>query len=409
MSWFGTRLARRMLLLVAVIAGLVFAIKNAHAQVACDSLPGPRLYMQIGDTQQPLFKELGRALRDNGAASMTIIYITSPSCTNISSIYNDTPITTTMLYVPSASEMPGWTPSMAALNCAPPANTIADVTNSNVFISACDTNPVPSDIYVANGPVQAYVMAVPEASTETVITAEEAYYVFGHGPSAGMITPWNDDSQAFRRRFTTSTLLAWAYNLGIVPPTKFKGIETASSMEVVNALRNSTAPQKAIGILGAEVYDQFRNELDVLAFRGYRQYAAYYPDSSASSFDKKNLRDGHYTVWSPTVYLTRQTGGVPDNAQARYLLDLVRGHTVTPAPLFNPTNIIMHNGLIPDCAMEVQRDMEGGDLRRYQPTEECVCYFESQTGGTSCRTCNDQAACDGSGGGVCRNGYCEEQ
>lgn len=400
---------RLFILTGALCAWLTLTAREARAQVACDSLPGPHLYMQIGDTQQPLFKELGRALRDNGAGSMTIIYVTSPSCTNIAAIYNDTPIATTMLYIPSQAENPTWTPSMAALSCAPPAGTIADVTNSNVFISACDTNPIPSDIYVANGPVQAYVLAVPEASTETAITAEEAYYVFGHGPAAGMIMPWNDDTQAFRRRFTTSTLLAWAYNLGIVPPTKFKGIETASSMEVVNALRNSTAPQKAIGILGAEVYDQFRNELDVLAFRGFQQWAAYYPDSSATSFDKKNLRDGHYTVWSPTVYLTRQTAGVIDNPQAAYLLNLVRGLSATPAPNFNATNIVMHNGLIPDCAMEVARDAEGAPLRRYQAPEECVCYFESQNGGTSCRSCTVQANCDATGGGVCRNGYCEEQ
>ena len=33
------------------------------------------------------------------------------------------------------------------------------------------------------------------------------------------------------------------------------------------------------------------------------QYYAYYPDSTSSSIDKKNVRDGHYTVWSPTIWM----------------------------------------------------------------------------------------------------------
>lgn len=396
---------RWLMVTVIFLSGLYAG--RAEAQVACESLPGPRVYMQIGDTQQPLFKELGRALRDNTPHPITIVYVTSPSCTNIAAIYNDSPLTTTMLYVPSVAEDATWTPAMAALPCTPPAGRFSDVANSNVFISACDTNPVPADIQVSNGPVQAYVFAVPEASTETVITAEEAYFVWGFG-AAGMITPWNDETTMHKRRVTTSTLLSWAANIG-VPANKWKGVEQASSTAVVDALRNSTAPAKTIGILGAEVYDQLRNELDVLAYRGFRQWAAYYPDSSATALDKQNVRDGHYTVWSPTVYLTRQTGGVADNADARYIIDLVLGRTVTPAPNFNATLAVIHNGLVPDCAMGVQRTAEGGDMSLYQPPEECVCYYEAQVATTSCRTCGTTSDCTAGGGGVCRNGYCEEQ
>jgi hypothetical protein len=408
MTWLGSRSARWLTAFAALTAVVAFNARRADAGViACNALPGPHVYMQIGDTQQPLFKELGRALRDNTPRPITVIYVTSPSCVNIAAIYNDTPITTSMLYIPSTAENPSWTTSMAALPCTPPAGTISDIANSNVFISACDTNPIPADIATFNGPVQAYVFAVPEASTETVITAEEAYYVWGFG-AGGMITPWDDETAMHKRRVTTSTLLSWAANIA-VPPNKWKGVEQASSTAVVDALRNSTTPAKAIGILGAEVYDQFRNELDVLAFRGFRQWAAYYPDSSATALDKINVRDGHYTVWSPTVYLTRATAGVPDDADAKYVIDLVLGRTVAPAPNFNPTLAVIHNGLVPDCAMEVQRGAEGGDLSRYQPPEECVCYYEAQVATTTCATCSTTAQCTAAGGGVCRNGYCEEQ
>ena len=388
--------------LLAVIA-LALHARRAEAQVACDSLPNP-VYLQIGDTQQPLIKELGRALRENAASPITLVYVTSGSCTNIAAIYGDTRITTNMLYVPSVAESPGWTPSQPALSCVPPqGGVLADIANSNVFISACDPAPVPSDLAVFTGPVQAYVLAVPEASTQTAITAEEAYFVFGFG-QAGQVAPWDDESQLQIRTNTKSTLISWAYNIGVLPVSKWKGVRHDSSSMVVSQLQTSATPEKAIGILGAEVYDQYRSTLNVLAFRGFGQYAAYYPDSTASSLDKRNVRDGHYTVWSPTIYLTRQTGGVVDNPRAKYVIDLILGRTVTPAPAFNATEIVMHNGLVPDCAMQVQRSSEGGNLSRYQPAEDCTCYFESQVATTSCETCSAEDPCTA---GVCRNGYCE--
>jgi len=389
-------------------AALAAVPRAAHAGLPpCASLPNP-VYLQIGDTQQPLIKELGRALRDNPPNPLTLVYVTSGSCTNIAAIYNDTPITTNLLYVPSTVEDPRWTTASAARSCTPPPNGIVpDIANSNVFISACDTNPVPANLGVYTGPIQAYVLAVPEASTETAITAEEAYFAFGFG-RAGGIAPWDDETQMQIRTATKSTLLSWAFNIA-VPVPKWKGIRNDSSTMVVNGLRNSTAPAKAIGILGAEVYDQFRNDLDVLAFRGFKQYAAYYPDSDATSFDKKNVRDGHYTVWSPTVYLTKVTGGVPNSARARYLLDMITNHAVTPVPNFNPTLPVIHNGLVPDCAMGVKRAAEGGELSLYAPAESCVCYYEDQVGTSTCRTCLATPECTATGGGVCRSGFCEVQ
>lgn len=386
---------------VAALAALAAPrAADAGGLPACASLPNP-VYLQIGDTQQPLVKELGRALRDNTPFPLTLIYVTAGSCTNIAAMYASTPLTTNLLYVPSAAEDPTWTPAMPARSCTvPTGGVVPDIANSNVFISACDTNPVPAGVGVYTGPIQAYVLAVPEASTETAITAEEAYFTFGFG-AAGMITPWDDETQLQIRTATKSTLLSWAANIG-VPVAKWKGVRHDSSTQVVNALISSPTPQRAIGILGAEVYDQFRNQLDILAFRAFRQWAAYYPDSTATALDKQNVRDGHYTVWSPTVYLTRTTGGVPTSARAKYVIDLILGRTVTPAPNFNATLAVIHNGLVPDCAMQVRRTVEGGDLMPYRPAEPCTCYYEAQVATTTCQTCTTTCAT-----GVCRNGYCE--
>jgi len=396
------------------IGALVFALAVPRAASAadCDTLGlGTLVYAQVGDTQSNLMKRLGRALRGNTARPLTLVFRTSPSCVNIDQIFLQTPIpaATVMQYVPSTTEDAGWTPASPTLTCTIPAGAgvVPDVANSALFNSACPNGgTTPAHVKTTNGATQAYVFAVPEASTQTAITFEEAYFVFGFG-TAGMVTPWNDEAQLFIRALTTSTLLAWAANIS-VPGPKWKGAQqtgTMGSSLVVSRLASSTSPEKAIGILGAEVYDNERNRLNVLAYRAKGQYAAYYPDSTATSRDKKNVRDGHYTVWSPTVWMDRVNGATPLNADARYIVDLLTSApTVTPAPNFDMLGIITAGGLVPVCAMRVQRSFEGGPLSLYTPPAGCTCKYERLVDTTSCATCSPTQACTT---GVCRDGFCE--
>lgn len=394
---------------IPILSGLcvaMIALATSPLRAApCDDAPGAtKLYMQIGDTQEPLIKALARKLRDNAANPITIIYATSGSCTNIDAIVRDTPFTANMGYVPSSAEDPAWTPAMPPVACMPTApGKVPDIANSNVFVSACNLT-LPSTIAEIHGPVQAYVMAVPEANTaDRAITFEEAYFIFGFG-AAGKVSPWNDEAQLFIRTVTKSTLLSWAANIS-VPASKWKGVRYDKSSEVVSALISSPTPARAIGILGVEVYDANRDKLNVLAFRAKNQRYAYFPDSSPTATDKKNVRDGHYTVWSPTIYMAKGAAGVPSNPTAKYVIDLIAGRTATPAPDFDPVSLVVNAGIVPDCAMGVTRDFEGGPLRLYRPMESCVCRYEKlSTGKTSCQTCTNTCAT-----GVCRAGLCEER
>jgi hypothetical protein len=192
-----------------------------------------------------------------------------------------------------------------------------------------------------------------------------------------------------------------------VPPAKWQGTVEASSSAVVNAVATSTSPEKTIGILGAEVYDQNRSTLTALAFRTFQQHHAYYPDSTSGKRDKQNLRDGHYVIWSPTVYLGPVDGmGVLTNPRAKYVVDLITNGTPTPAPDFDPLATVISVGLVPDCAMKVTRSVEGGDLSLYSPAAPCGCFFDSQVGSpsASCTACTSDATCNG---GKCRYGFCE--
>ena len=116
------------------------------------------------------------------------------------------------------------------------------------------------------------------------------------------------------------------------------------------------------------------------------------------------MRDGHYTVWSPTIWMdTVDGGGMPVNATARYVIDLIAGKAVTPAPNFAVLDIVAAVGLVPICAMRVNRAFEGGPLTAFTPPESCTCKYESLVSTSSCAACTSSCA-----SGVCRNGFCED-
>jgi hypothetical protein len=395
--------------LAGLLTGVVAAWPSGHAVAqtmpACSSLPNP-LYLQIGDTQEPLIKNLGRKLRDSQVAPMTLVYITSGSCTNVDAISHGTKLTMNPLYVPSTAENAAWTPSMASVNCTIAAGGVnLDVANSNVFTSICTQTTIPTTIGQFYGGIQPYVFVVPTASDQIAITAEEAYFVFGF-PNGGMVAPWTDEAQHMIRTTSKSTLLALAANIN-VPPAKWRGMMFDKSSQVVDAVSMDMTPEATIGILGAEVYDANRTKLKSLAFRAYGQKYAFWPDSTPSARDKQNTRDGHYTAWSPTVYMTAvDQSGVPTSTKAAYLIDLITNKTPTPTPDFEPLDVITSVGLVPACAMKVQRMREGGDLSQFSSDQPCGCYFESKVGtpSASCMACTTDTTC---GAGKCRHGFCE--
>src|SRR5258706_11527644 len=265
----------RSLLVVCALA------TSAHAaNPQCAGLTNP-IYVQAGDTQLNLLKRLGRALLDTTAKPITLVFSTSGSCTNIDNFRHHTAaITTAMQYVPSTGENAGWTPASATLPCDPPSGGVfPDIGNSALFISSCDPTAPPDTVEEINGPVQAYVLAVPKASAQVAITFEEAYFVFGFG-QGGMVMPWVDETQMFIRTITKSTLLTWAANIA-VPGTKWKGKREDTSSAVETDLKTAVNPVAAIGILGVEVYDGDRAFFNELAFRAKDQYAAYWAASNS--------------------------------------------------------------------------------------------------------------------------------
>ena len=183
---------------------------------------------------------------------------------------------------------------------------------------------------------------------------------------------------------------------------------------------------QAIGILGDEVYDSDRTGLSVLAFQDYGQNYAYFPDSTVTSYDRQNIRDGHYGLWSPDVYMAPSTSGAPTDPVVGYILDVVLGNpNQTSSPMAASTRstrvaVAAAVGLTPSCAMQVTRASDGAPLTAYTPNAPCTCAFlndiVTQLGSTaatlptSCTTCTTSTTCSDAGPGAligCFNGYCE--
>ena len=179
-------------------------------------------------------------------------------------------------------------------------------------------------------------------------------------------------------------------------------------MTPLNALRfEAEAAKGCFCLMDEDFADAERARLRILAFKDKNQLCAYYPDSSQFTRDKLNVRDGHYSIWGPVHLYAAITDGLPNPAAAA----LVTRFTVArlDLPLLDS---IIKSGLVPQCAMKVQRTEEMGPLSAYSPPFQCGCYFEatvpSGAAPAECKTCNGPADCP-AGKPACNLGYCEEK
>lgn len=404
---------------------------------ACGDLPGV-VYVMADQTQESLLKVLGRQLRDD--ASISIAFELAPSCAIASALFAGTTIPggTNLLYIPSSAEAPGWKPSDPELQCigAPVKGPVPDLGIAALNPSSCPNAPFPpADIGVLNGPVQPYAFVVPGAEfvSQKAISAAEAYYAFGDGANNPVtyfgMPEWNDPTQFFLRPATEASLVASALDVGLTPPEMtLAGADggpsadgrhlLAASSDVLTAVTSATST-KSIGLVETATYDHGRSQaVDALAFAAFGQTYAFYPDLAPTSFDKQNVRDGHYANWSSTLYITLvDNSGVPTKPGVKYMTDLVfgvpgasppGGYAEGGVPIDGIADVASA-GLVPNCAMQVQKSAEGQPLSPYAPQYPCTCSFLNAIGAqlpATCTKCMSSSDC-GDGALGCLNGFCE--
>jgi len=388
---------------------------HAHAEDARADAPSyPRCAAQpnvVYATGSSALSVLLAAVAQSLAGNITFVYQTTASCVGVQSVLDDSyRMTGTAVY---------YTSTGAEVTCAlPDAGVPADIGISDVFASTCQALPngLPETISENLGPVQVMTLSVPATSTQTSISLAAAYDVFGFG-SRSMVAPWTNGNQIFQRGPSSGTQNMIAATIG-VPAYRWQGITESETSTMLAALQAagkeaSPTPDQTIGILVAGSADPNRSTIRVLAFQDQDQSCGYYPDSTATAFDKYNVRNGHYPIWGPSHFYNRVNGSVPLKPNAQTFINDLSG--ITPLPGVDLLALYAQNRVIPLCAMHVQRMSDGANYTPYTPSTSCNCYYDAQAiGQTSCKTCSGPTDCPASAP-ACNKfnnqpmGYCEPQ
>jgi hypothetical protein len=371
---------------------------TASAQVDCDTLPSP-VYGLGGSAAVPLIGAFAGALRHD-ADPTTVIFQAPGACIAMNALLDGAPMTGTATY---------WDEDGAAQTCTLPAEgQTADYGYMGVFPESCPgVSTVPETLGNFAGPVTTWNLIVPQASSQQSISSEAVYLVYGFGAES-QAAPWTDEAQLFRRNPTSAALLAIAA-ASQLPPDRFLGTDVGTNQAMVTNLATSTNPEAAIGFVSGEVADAARGQVRTLAFQYTGQSCGYWPDSSATAFDKINVRQGRYWLWTNHRFYTilDEDGHIPNPHVARFI-EAITGEA-EPTSNLSPLDVIIESGTIPVCAMEVTRSGDYTDIEPYAAPAPCGCYYDFKaTGASTCDPCATSDDCS-TAAPVCRLGFCEER
>ena len=382
--------------------------------VLCTDLTNP-VYFPATTLLESLLSKVSPVLADvniMGADQMTVIHFPLSSCLTYDIHKDQTALTGTgVYYLPNGTQavcdMPvGGDPILSDLS----AMDVGGVTCLGGQTPPADLTEYPSH-------VETLGFVVPRNSSQTAITATEAYYLLKFGGEAGReVAPWTDPNFVMVRNPGSSTQLTIGANTGI-PGTMWNGdlkghAGSGDVRDEVIAENTTGNAEKVIGILNSSKWEAAIDDMRVLAFQPFNQcIGAVLPDSTSTSRDKRNVRDGHYPIWTNLRYIVRTdtaNKAVTDNGAAAGLrvdrfVELMTG--VASIDGLDVAQSVIETGNIPTCAMQVKRDVDGGAISSFEHPAPCECLFLEENGVQSgCDTCDDASPC---ATGTCRFGYCE--
>jgi hypothetical protein len=280
-----------------------------------------------------------------------------------------------------------------------------DIGISNLYAQTCG-RPAATNVAEYLGPVVPFVLSVPAGSGEDSISAEALHFIFGRGGKApvGMkdAEPWTNWNNYFIRNSNAGSTVLTAL-LADVPKAEFWGVDRLSTENLRDALLTSNAADSSIGILSIDFNDKYRGNLKALYLQSRGQNCGYQPDAEPTSFDKANVRDGHYPLWGYVHLFTRVLSGGEPSPQAKAMVLLFSLQKLEQRLL----DEIIGASLVPQCAMSVSRTTEVGDYVG-KGGFQCGCYFDFKANGrTSCQSCTIPSDCPSSAP-ACNYGYCEK-
>ena len=299
------------------------------------------------------------------------------------------------------------------------------------------TETLAADTGTFLGPTQGVNVIVPKLSTQTSISTQALFFVYGFGSDlsyltgAGATSPivWNDKGYIFQRAktsFVQQYIRGAIRTLGGTAANFPEDFAYASTQTIVHSVSTKDDNQgtvdslvwaagqgkteNAIGFTSGPTADKNRGSVHTLAYQHTGQTSAYWPDSTPEKFDKLNIRNGHYFLWDTNQFFAKISGSNANpkldqitNANVRRFIGLFSGQVPDKAV----NQAVVETGSIPLCAMHVARSGDFTGLSCYAPAEPCDCAFEKYaTGATTCGTCDTDADCGGESP-ACHLGYCE--
>lgn len=382
--------------------------------------PANAVYAIGGDAMLPFAGRIGQLSGDQNIATM--IYTLGVSCLNITAMLNSTPLATiaptAFYFEPKTDSTSNAVVQKTCVMDQP--DRIADFSISNAFATTCATLPqgLPASFSEALGPVLVVEFAVPGTSSQTSISADAAHVTFGLGGTSA-VAPWTDPDYVNIRGAQAGVVLTPAPIIGVAA-NRWKGkVQKTSATLLADMIAANTAggavADKTIGIIAATDLDPRRAQLKPLSFQDYGQTCGYYADSTATAFDKQNVRDGHYPIWSSTHFINRVNAqGAPLNALAKQIIDVMQGAQSLQG--LDILQLYAQGHVIPNCAMHVRRQADAREYTSFKPQNSCSCYFDVlATGTTSCTSCKSSSDCATAPGGATQCnlfgnpavGYCE--
>ena len=397
----------------SIALGLALLASPPAQAVDCDTLPNP-VYFPATTLLESLLAEVLPTLADAMAAGpdqMTIIHFPLSSCISYDVIREEQPLTGSGVY---------YLPDGTQETCDMPVGVdiMADLSAMDVGGVTClGGEQPPAHLLEYPSHVETLGFVVPRNSTQTAITATEAYYIMKFGGEPGFeVAPWTDPNFVLVRNPGSSTQLTIGANIGISGTMwsgDLRGHQGSGDVRDALIAENTTGnAEQVLGILNSSKWEAATNDIKILAFQPYNNcFGAIFPDSTSTARDKRNVRDGHYPIWTNLRYIVRtddmgaatSPNGPDAAARAQRFVDLLTG--VDAIEALNVAGAVIGTGNIPTCAMHVGRDVDGGPIASFQHPAPCDCFFLEENGVASgCDTCADDSECSG---GACRFGYCE--
>ena len=256
------------------------------------------------------------------------------------------------------------------------------------------------------GPVTGWQFITHPDSNQSSISAEAAFLAYGFGDDS-QAAPWTQEAFLFRRNSTSAALLAISAATTL-PPDRFLGLDVVTNAAMITNVAGSTNANAALGFVSVEFAQANRATVKALAYQHFGQNCGYWADSTQTGFDKANLRNGRYWPWTNHRFfapINSGSGAIVNASTARFVAAITG--VAPPTPSVPNLEIIVADGTVPDCAMQVSRTEDYGALSSYAPPAPCNCIFDFYAvGETTCEECDNSDDCPNATD-ECRNGYCE--